>query len=154
MQLARGSGLVRGTACAGCLRRRLAAAELIKGSCCKRGSIDGLKFWYKLDENGVSNLSKLKFDKNKNEPDKVEFDYAAANVELHRAEIYYIDQVRKFDGTARNLELKISPDRDKFFRLISNAENCSFTIDEKETNDIGFKLNALANETGAKVESL
>ncbi len=116
--------------------------------------IDGLKFWYKLDENGVSNLSKLKFDKKNNEPDKIEFDYAAANVELHRAEIYYIDQVRKFDGTAHNLELKITPDRDKFFRLISNAENCSFTIDDKETNDVGFKLNALANEHGAKVESL
>ncbi len=116
--------------------------------------IDGLKFWYKLDENGVSNLSKLKFDKKKDEPDKVEFDYTAANVELHRAEIFYIDQVRKFDGTARNLELKITPDRDKFFRLISNAENCSFTIDDKETNDVGFKLNALANEHGAKVESL
>ncbi len=118
-------------------------------------NIEGLKFWYTLDANGVSNLSKLNFDKlKKDEKEIIVFDYAAAQVELHRAEIYYIDQVRKFDGTARNLELKITPDRDKFFRLISNAENCSFTIDDKETNDVGFKLNALANEHGAQVESL
>ena len=43
--------------------------------------IDGLKFWYKLDANGVSNLSKLDFTKKGKEVrEDLEFDYAAANV--------------------------------------------------------------------------
>ncbi len=117
--------------------------------------IDGLKFWYKLDADGKSNLSKLDFtDKKKNEKDKIEFDYAAANIELQRAEIFYIDTLRKLDGAAHNLAVKITPDRDKFFRLIANADDCNFTLDGRETKDISFDLNSLANENGAIVESL
>jgi translocation and assembly module TamB len=117
--------------------------------------IDGLKFWYKVDANGVSNLSKLDFtSKGKTQREDIEFDYAAANVELTRAEIFYVDTMRKLDGAARNLAVKITPDRDKFFRIVASADNSTFTLDGQETNDISFKLNSLANETGAVVESL
>ena len=117
--------------------------------------IDGLKFWYKLDENGKSNLAKLDFTKkNKIEKDKIEFDYATANIELHNAEIFYVDGYRHFDGAARNLELKITPDRDKYFRLVAAADNCNFTLDGRDTKDISFNLNSLANENGVIVEAL
>lgn len=117
--------------------------------------IDGLKFWYKLDANGVSNLSKLDFKgKGKEAREDIEFDYAAANVELTRAEIFYVDTLRKLDGAARNLAIKITPDRDKRFRIVASADNSTFTLDGQTTNDISFNLNSLANESGAVVESL
>ncbi len=117
--------------------------------------IDGLKFWYKLDANGVSNLSKLDFKgKGKEAREDIEFDYAAANVELTRAEIFYVDTMRKLDGAARNLAIKITPDRDKLFRIVASADNSTFTLDGQTTNDISFQLNSLANESGAVVESL
>ncbi len=116
--------------------------------------IDGLKFWYKVDEKGISNLSKLEFKKStEQEIENIEFNYAAANVEINRAEIFYVDTLRKLDGAARNLGIKITPDRDKLFRILANADNCHFTLDGRETNDISFKLNSLANESGAKIES-
>lgn len=117
--------------------------------------LDGLKFWYKLDDKGVSNLSKLDFTRQgKDEKEDIEFDYAAANIELNRAEIFYVDTLRKLDGAARNLTLKITPDRDTLFRLLANADNCHFTLDGRATNDISFQLNSLANESGATIESL
>lgn len=117
--------------------------------------LDGLKFWYKVDEKGISNLSKLEFKKTaEQEIEKIEFNYAAASIEINRAEIFYVDTLRKLDGAARNLEIKITPDRDKLFRVLANADNCQFTLDGRETNDISFKLNSLANESGATVESL
>ena len=89
--------------------------------------LDGLKFWYKVDANGASNLSKLDFTKKgKDEKEPIEFDYAAANVELNRAEIFYVDTMRKLDGAARNLAVKITPDRDKLFRIVASADNSSF----------------------------
>ncbi|MFN7930761.1 MAG: hypothetical protein U0Y68_23120 [Blastocatellia bacterium] len=118
-------------------------------------TIDGLKFWYKVDDKGVSNLSKLEFKKSKEqEIEKIEFNYAAANATLTRAEIFYVDTLRKLDGAARNLEIKITPDRDKRFRILANADNCHFALDGRATNDISFKLNSLANEDGATIESL
>ncbi len=117
--------------------------------------IDGLKFWYKLNANGVSNLSKLDFtQKGQKVREDIEFDYAAANIELTRAEIFYVDTLRKLDGAARNLAIKITPDRDKLFRIVASADNSTFTLDGQATNNIAFKLNSLANETGAVVESL
>jgi hypothetical protein len=117
--------------------------------------IDGLKFWYKVDANGVSNLSKLDFKgKGDDARENIEFDYAAAHVELSRAEIFYVDSLRKLDGAARNLAIKITPDRDKLFRIVASADNSAFTLDGQATNDISFKLNSLANESGAVVESL
>src|SRR5206468_2277061 len=106
-------------------------------------------------ENGVSNLSKLEFKKKAEEEiEKIEFNYAAASIEINRAEIFYVDTLRKLDGAARNLEIKITPDRDKLFRILANADNCHFTLDGRATNDISFKLNSLANEAGATIESL
>ena len=117
--------------------------------------LDGLKFWYKVDENGVSNLAKLAFKKNvEDEIEKIEFNYAAASIAINRAEIFYVDTLRKLDGAARNLAIKITPDRNKLFRILANADNCHFTLDGRETNDISFKLNSLANESGATIESL
>lgn len=117
--------------------------------------IDGLKFWYKVDDKGVSNLSKLEFKKSAQEEiENIEFNYAAASAEINRAEIFYVDTLRKLDGAARNLAIKITPDRDKLFRIVANADNCHFTLDGRETKDISFKLNSLANESGAKIESL
>lgn len=119
----------------------------------QRLTIDGLRATYKVDEQGRSNLAGLKLPAADREQ-KVEFKTSAATIELRNAEFSYLDQQHKLAGTARNLNLTLSPDQGGYTRVIAATEKSDFIFDGRESVDIAIQLNARANEQGALVESL
>jgi translocation and assembly module TamB len=116
-------------------------------------TLDGLRARYTIDAQGRSNLAALHRPPERKEED-ILFTYAAATSEVRNSEIYYVDRQHKLDGVARNLLIKLTPEGENDFRVLASAEQSSFVFDGRESSDLGFQLNARANEDGAVVDAL
>lgn len=115
--------------------------------------LDGLRATYKVDENGRSNLAGLRLPPQDRES-RIEFKSSTAVVELKNAEVQYLDQLHKLAGTARNLNVTLSPDGDRLTRVIAASDRSDFIFDGRESTDLSFRLNARASAAGALVDSL
>ncbi len=116
-------------------------------------TIVGLRLWYRVDEQGRSNLASLHLPPEAKEK-KIIFTYKTAQIELRKAEIYYLDRLHQLEGTARHLTLVLSPESGDLMRARASAQQSDFLFDGRQSSGISFELNARVNEEGALVDAL
>ncbi len=116
-------------------------------------TIVGLRLWYRVDEQGRSNLASLRLPAEAKEKEVI-FTYKTAQIELRNAEIYYLDRLHRLEGTARHLTITLSPESGDVMRARASAQQSDFLFDGRQSSGISFELNARVNEEGALVDAL
>ncbi len=116
-------------------------------------TLEGLRATYSVDEKGRSNLAGLHLPPDGKEQ-RVDFKSATATIEVRNAEVHYLDKLHQLEGTARNLNITLSPDANHDTRIVASTEKSDFIFDGRASTDLAINLNARANERGASVESL
>lgn len=115
-------------------------------------TIEGLRARYTVDAEGRSNLAGL--HPSSNQTERFSFKYKAATLSVRDAEFLYLDRLHNFDGAARNLALDLTPVDGDLMKLIASARKSDFVYDGRESKDLDLDVQALLNETGARIESL
>jgi translocation and assembly module TamB len=115
--------------------------------------IDGITATYKIDASGKSNLAGIRLPE-ADPGKKRQFSTSFTVVEVRQAEVHYLDVPHKFAGTARNLSVTLTPDKDDFTHIVAKSQQSSFILDGRETSDIGFDLQARASDQGAQIDEL
>ncbi len=118
----------------------------------RESMIEGVRAKYVIDSNGRSNLDGLHPSRVRD--DRFDFRYQSAVLTVKDAEILYIDQLHKLDGTARNVALQLSPAEDRNMRLDISSRQSEFVYDGRSARDINLDLTAILKEQGASVQSL
>ncbi len=114
--------------------------------------LEGVRAKYVIDSNGRSNLDGLHPSRVRD--DKFDFRYQSAVLTIRNAEILYIDQLHKLDGTARNVALQLSPAEAGNMRVDATSRQSEFVYDGRSASDINIDLTAILKQQGASVQSL